>query len=214
MDELYFSNNFKDQSVQRGGNAGFQFDFFCQRCRDVWRSPFVPFQGEQASNLLNQIGGFTGGILSRAGGMAEQFAQAGYGKAHDEALKSAIELAQAHFQRCGRCTHYVCPRCWNEQNGLCLECAPDIKAEVEVARASGEVSAATNLARQEGDRLGQMEDVKTQYQLVCPKCKAKTTGGKFCPECGAPLNVSHKCSCGAEVPSGAKFCPNCGAKAN
>lgn len=48
-------------------------------------------------------------------------------------------------------------------------------------------------------------------KVVCPSCGKETPKGKFCMECGAPLE--NKClKCGAEIPAGAKFCPLCGEK--
>ncbi len=48
--------------------------------------------------------------------------------------------------------------------------------------------------------------------VTCPKCGAKVQGGKFCPECGAPLTPPVCPKCGKEVLPGAKFCPECGEK--
>ena len=46
---------------------------------------------------------------------------------------------------------------------------------------------------------------------LCPKCGAKTQGGKFCPECGTPISAKKKCAnCGAEADGAPKFCPECG----
>ena len=48
-------------------------------------------------------------------------------------------------------------------------------------------------------------------KVICPSCGKETPKGKFCMECGAPLE--NKCpKCGAEIPAGAKFCPLCGEK--
>ena len=48
-------------------------------------------------------------------------------------------------------------------------------------------------------------------KIICPSCGKETPKGKFCMECGAPLE--NKCpKCGAEVPAGAKFCLECGEK--
>lgn len=48
-------------------------------------------------------------------------------------------------------------------------------------------------------------------KVICPSCGKETPKGKFCIECGAPLE--NKCpKCGAEIPAGAKFCPLCGEK--
>lgn len=51
--------------------------------------------------------------------------------------------------------------------------------------------------------------------VVCPSCGKGVAGGsKFCPECGAKLNVKKFCSnCGAELKAEAKFCSECGTKA-
>lgn len=52
-------------------------------------------------------------------------------------------------------------------------------------------------------------------ELVCPKCGKQYEAGKFCLECGTPLQkavVEMVCpSCGTVVKSG-KFCPECGTK--
>ena len=48
-----------------------------------------------------------------------------------------------------------------------------------------------------------------ENEIICPSCGAKTSKGKFCQECGAPL--IRKCAkCSAEIPNGAKFCSECG----
>ena len=48
-------------------------------------------------------------------------------------------------------------------------------------------------------------------KVICPSCGKETPKGKFCMECGAPLE--NKCpNCGAEIPAGAKFCLECGQK--
>jgi hypothetical protein len=44
MTELKFSDNYSDLSEQSGVSAGFQFEFYCERCNDRWRSTFVPFK--------------------------------------------------------------------------------------------------------------------------------------------------------------------------
>jgi membrane protease subunit (stomatin/prohibitin family) len=49
--------------------------------------------------------------------------------------------------------------------------------------------------------------------IVCPGCGKTVPKGKFCLECGCPLE--NKCpSCGAELPAGSKFCLECGTKVN
>jgi hypothetical protein len=154
-----------------------------------------------------------GGILREASTAAEGLAQAGYGKAHDEAFVAAIEQAQKHFHRCARCLKFNCDTCWNTAEGLCRNCAPDAEVEIDAARAAGEVAAVREAAQAEGKARGAQIDVKRDRQLVCPQCKAETHGAKFCPECGFKLAVLSQCpKCSAEIAPGAKFCPECGDK--
>lgn len=49
----------------------------------------------------------------------------------------------------------------------------------------------------------------------CPACQASVPPGKFCAECGAPLQTQAKrcTNCGTELVAGAKFCPECGTPA-
>ncbi len=211
MGEVKFSDNYSDLSRQRGVDAGFQFEFNCERCNDRWRTDFVPYRSGQASGWLGKAAGMFGGVLGNVGSAAEGLAQAGWSSARDEAFKEALEQAKSHFHRCARCHQYVCDQCWNTDNGLCLNCAPNAEVEIEAARAAGQTQAAGEKAALEGTRLGQNMDVKRDRQLVCPQCKAETKGAKFCPNCGYKLAVKANCpKCSAEVPAGAKFCPECG----
>lgn len=214
MSEIHFSKNFSDHSVQSGANAGFQFEFYCERCNDAWRGEFVPFRGGQAASWLGRAAGMFGGsLVNEASNVAQGLTQAGYGKAHDEAFVAAIEQAKNHFHRCARCMGYACDRCWNGDKGLCRKCAPDAQVEIDSARAEGEVDMARKRAAVEGEQRGEKVDVKSDHQLVCPKCGAETHGAKFCPECGEKLAVMSKCSrCSAEISPGTKFCPECGNK--
>ena len=213
MSEIKFNKNYTDHSVTSGANAGFQFEFNCQRCGDAWRSAFVPYRGGQASSWLGKAAGIFGGLVGEASTAAEGLAQAGYGKAHDEAFVGAIDQAQKHFNRCARCLKFVCAPCWNPEKGLCRERAPDAAVEIEAARTHGEVAAAAEKATEEGRTRGAQMDVKRDRQLACPKCHAETHGAKFCPECGFKLAVLAQCpKCAAEIAPGAKFCPECGEK--
>jgi hypothetical protein len=213
MSEIKFSKNFGDHSIQSGANAGFQFEFYCERCGDAWRSEFVPYRGGQASSWLGKAAGIFGGVLGEAESAAQGLAQAGYGKAHDTAFAAAIEQAKTHFHRCARCLKFACDVCWNSAKGLCRDCAPDAEVEIDAARAAGEVDAARERATIEGKSRGEKLDVTRERQLVCPKCHAETHGAKFCPECGEKLAVQSQCpKCSAEISPGAKFCPECGNK--
>lgn len=213
MSEIKFSKNFADHSIQTGANAGFQFEFYCERCRDAWRSEFVAYTGGRTSTWISKAAGMFGGLLGRASTAAEGLAQAGYGKAHDAAFAESIEQAKRHFHRCARCMKFACDICWNTGKGLCRDCAPDAAVEIDAARAEGEVQSAREAARAEGLERGQELDVKRDRQLVCPQCGAETHGAKFCPQCGTKLAVTTNCpKCSAAMAPGANFCPECGEK--
>lgn len=212
---MKFSDNYSDLSRQGGLDAGFQFQFHCERCRDTWRTDFVPYRSGQASGWISQASGIFGGVLGNLGRAADGVAQAGWSRARDEAFREAIEQAKGHFHRCARCFQYVCDTCWTSGKGLCLNCAPSTGVEIEAARAAAEADAAIELARAQGAESAKKFDMKRgDRQLVCPKCGAETSGAKFCPGCGNKLAVKTACpECSAEVPSGARFCPECGHKA-
>ena len=94
MGEMQFSKNFNDLSQQHGVASGFQFEFYCERCGDAWRSEFVPFRSGQAAGWIGKAAGFFGGVLGGAGSAVEGLAQAGWGEARDTAFKDAVEQAR------------------------------------------------------------------------------------------------------------------------
>ena len=61
------------------------------------------------------------------------------------------------------------------------------------------------------NNCGYRLDEKTDDGIICPHCGKKTTKGRFCSECGQPLQKTCP-KCGAELDANAKFCPNCGEK--
>lgn len=214
-DDLHFAENYRDLCQQSGTGAGFQFEFYCECCNDTWRSPFAPYLSGQASGWVQRASGLVGSLLGSIGSdmdnAAQGLAQAGWGTARDTAFREAIAAAQGHFHRCARCHHYTCDRCWSVDSGLCRDCAPDIASEVQVARHSGTLEAATTQARNAGAALADNWDVTTPHQLTCPACGAEAHGGKFCPQCGHALSAPTNCAgCHAELPGNSRFCPECG----
>lgn len=217
-EELWFSQNHRDLSQQYGDDAGFDFEFYCERCGDTWRSGYERYGMGRATGWLRRAGNMAGGVASSVGwdvaNAAEGLAASGWHKARDAAFQRAIDKAGQHFHRCARCHHHTCDKCWNSDRGLCLNCAPDLQSEVEEARAQGQVAAARERAYAVGGEQVQDLDVTTEHKLVCPQCSAETHGAKFCPECGTKLSGPQPCrSCQTPVPESAKFCPECGTAA-
>jgi len=216
MSTTPFSRNTQD--ISRGPHdvdAGFQFDFHCERCHDTWRSPFVPYRRGQVAGWLSRAASMFSGMGYDAGRAAAGLADAGWGTARDEALRDAHAEAATHFHRCARCNNQSCVKCWNAPKGLCLNCAPDLQAEVEQARSEAEVMQARERAKEVGQALAGKVDVARESTNACPACKAPTLGAKFCPDCGCDLASARKAcgQCSTLLPANVKFCIECGAKA-
>lgn len=205
---IQFVENHDDLSTDRG----YQFKFYCDKCRNGYMSRFQPSVVGTAGSLLRAAGDLFGGVFGQAGQSAYEIQQAVGGKAHDDALAAAVAEVKPNFTQCVRCGKWVCNEvCWNTKRGLCTMCAP--KTEVEIAAAQSE--AQIEQIREKVRGKDQTKDLDLDAQMVarCPKCKAETQGAKFCPECGAPLAPRDTCrSCGAKMGTGAKFCPECGEK--
>ncbi|MFF7335120.1 zinc ribbon domain-containing protein [Streptomyces sp. NPDC008150] len=215
--EIYFSHNYRDLCDQHGTGAGFQFEFSCARCYDTWRSPFEGYSSGRAAGWLNKAASTAFGLVGNTGygvgSAADGLANAGWGSARDAAFRRAIGNAQGHFNRCARCTSYVCGRCWNAGQGLCLNCAPDTAAEAMASRQRGLNDMASERAYAMGQDAGQGFDVSTPRQLVCPQCRTETHGGAYCAGCGHHLAQQNNCAaCSAVLPDGAAFCPGCGTR--
>ncbi|MEV6012835.1 zinc ribbon domain-containing protein [Streptomyces sp. NPDC051976] len=215
--EIYFSNNYRDMCQEHGTGAGFQFEFHCNRCQDTWRSPFEAYASGRVAGWVGKGVSAAWGMFGRTGNgvssAADGLAGAGFGNARDAAFQRAINNAQGHFNRCPRCTHYVCNRCWNAGQGLCLSCAPDTAAEALAAQQRGLNDMVSDRAYAAGQQNAQSFDVNAPRQLVCPQCRTETHGSPFCPGCGHHLAQAERCTgCNAEVPTGSAFCPGCGTR--
>ncbi|WNI14489.1 double zinc ribbon domain-containing protein [Actinacidiphila sp. ITFR-21] len=215
--EIYFSNNYRDLCQEHGTGAGFQFEFSCGRCYDTWRSPFEAYTSGRAASWVDKGVNAAWSVLGRTGygvsSAADGLAGMGYGSARDASFQRAISNAQGHFNRCPRCTHYVCNRCWNAGQGICLNCAPDTAAEALAAQQRGLNDAVAQRAYDAGQQSAGRFDVNAPRQLVCPQCRTETHGTPFCPGCGHRMAQEQNCvSCATPLPEGAAFCPNCGTR--
>jgi hypothetical protein len=210
-DDMQFSNNYQDLSQSSGVDAGFQFEFYCQRCNDRWRTRFSPYRSGQASGWMQKGAGIFGGLLGSASSVLNGMAEAGWHSARDGAFTEAVAAGKAHFNRCGDCHHYVCGACFDSANGLCFNCAPNVNVAITRARAQGEVQGASELASDEGKSRGAQRDVRQTMQLVCTQCNAETHGAKFCPQCGHKNAQKVACTaCATKLEPGTRFCTDCG----
>lgn len=187
---------FTAQHADRSNNTGYQFEFYCDRCRSGHISTFQASKLGMAEGFLRAAGGLFGGTVGKIAYAGDSIKDAFRGPARDAAFAKAVEEAKQHFKQCPQCGKWVCTsKCWNTARLQCKACAPDAK---------------------EGAPANQpAPNSPTGAQSVkCPGCGAASTAGKFCPECGKPTPaVKTECpKCKARLVPGAKFCPECGEK--
>jgi hypothetical protein len=216
-----FTSNFEDNSTE----AGFQFTFFCDSCREGYKTKFVVCKSYKKGRFLKGLGGLVSAAGSVTGG---KLGNLGYGldrgtdviserfqgmspewhKEHEPAFELAQNEAKGHFKRCPRCKKYVCDNDWNEEAGLCTEEAPRESTEVAAARAEKMVEDIKAKASTTQVFTGTID----QRQTLCPKCNKPAGEGKFCNNCGAPVSIQKCPRCGAGFSAGTRFCGECGAK--
>jgi DNA-directed RNA polymerase subunit M/transcription elongation factor TFIIS len=211
-DLIEFSNNYNDLST----DAGFQFEFICDRCGSGYRTPFQATATGTITNALETASSIFGGVFGSAANISEQVRNAGWQRARDAALTSAIAMIRPAFVQCPRCQSWVCrKKCWNDKRGLCKQCAPDMGVEMSAAQASRSVEEVwAHAAMSEEDKKLSEANWRETIKAACPKCEAPlATNAKFCPNCGEPLKSKTHCTqCGGLLQPGAKFCGECGAK--
>jgi membrane protease subunit (stomatin/prohibitin family) len=168
--------------------------------------------------VLDTASSLFGGIFSQAANVGERVRSSQWQQAHDAAFVEAVTEIKPNFVQCPRCSSWVCRKsCWNQQRGLCKNCAPDLAVEISAQQS------AKALEKINSDISADAEDAKLiggvgaqKVAASCPQCHAPlATNAKFCPECGYKLADAKKfCTeCGAQMTPGAKFCPECGNKA-
>ena len=217
MSTIRFTANHDDLSTDRG----YQFKFYCDKCRNGHMSQFQPSVTGTVGGLFRAAGNLFGGVLGRVGNASYEVQRAVGGKAHDDALAKAVAECKQHFKLCSRCGKWVCPDvCWNGSAELCETCAPNLDEEIAANRSQAMADAAREQLHAKAKSTDYVADVDVKKGSkspaagpVCPACGAKSTGGKFCGECGAPIAVKTRCpSCSKELDGKPKFCPECGGK--
>jgi Double zinc ribbon len=216
MSSQAFTRNYRDHS----NDNGYQFEFFCDKCGNGFRSSFQTSGIGFAASMLRAAGSIFGGGLYNAGWGAQHVKDALRGPAWDSAFRAAIDECKPKFRQCTRCGKWVCPEvCWNQRRGLCEECAPDLAEEAAALQANVAVDQARDKARE----VDQMRGFDIQSEAVsaavgCRNCQASLApGAKFCAQCGAPAEQTLAAAgprfcaqCGEQLPPGTRFCAKCG----
>jgi hypothetical protein len=224
---IQFVNNYEDLSTDKG----YQFKFYCDKCGNGYMSRFQPSYIGMAGSFLNAASNLLGWGHG-AGNSAYEVQRATGGKAHDEALKVAVEEGKQHFHQCSRCGKWACPEvCWNDQANQCEECAPRFEEEMASAHAQAKADAARQQLYEKAQNtdyasgidmsansyVASSQAVKPSQQQsanACSDCGHNVGSAKFCHECGTPAKVAKPTcpGCGHEAQNSVKFCPECGTK--
>ena len=214
-----FTRNYEDNSTE----AGFQFTFYCDLCEDGYKSSFIESETHKKSRGLRSLAqgaGVLGSLLGgRLGSLGYSLERGGsvlserfdgmspeWHKEHENAFERAKNEAQQHFHRCHGCRQWVCDSCYNEDEGLCTECAPRQEIEVAKARADAMRRNIGEVAETAVVWQGKLESKTT----VCPVCGKPAGTGKFCNNCGASLALAVCPKCGAKNAQTVRFCNQCG----
>ncbi len=213
-----FTRNYEDNSTE----AGFQFTFYCDICEDGYKSSFVEsetYRKGRGLRGLAQGAGIVGNLLG-LGGIGYSIERGGnvlserfegqspeWHKEHELAFERAQNEAQQHFHRCHGCHQWVCDADYNEDEGLCVECAP--RQEVYVAKARA--NAMQRNIDEESETATVWKGKIESKTTVCPVCGKPAGSGKFCNNCGASMARVPCPACGAQMAPGVKFCNECGA---
>ena len=216
-----FTRNYNDLSTE----AGFQFEFYCDCCGNGVKSSFVRSttygqrqKSDKFGRMASTLGGFLGGKAVDLGWALERGSEAignrfnsespEWRKEQEQAFDAAQAEVKPEFKKCPGCNKWVCADCWNEEEGLCTECAPREASYVAQARSRAMQRNIDEAAENATVWQGKIESRTT----ICPHCGKPAGNGKFCNECGAPLGTQRCPNCGANVALGLKFCGECGAK--
>ncbi|UWG99146.1 zinc ribbon domain-containing protein [Dehalobacter sp. DCM] len=214
-----FTRNYEDNST----DAGFQFTFYCDNCQDGYKSSFIESETYKRGKGLRGLaagagilGGLLGGKLSSIGYAAargtdilsERFEGMSpeWQKEHEKAFELAQNEAGQHFHRCHSCHQYVCDDCFNEDEGLCVACAPRQEVYVSKARADAMKRNIDEAGESSTVWQGKIESKTT----ICSTCGKPAGNGKFCNNCGASMAMKICPQCGSKNAQTVRFCNNCG----
>ncbi|MBN1877443.1 MAG: zinc ribbon domain-containing protein [Anaerolineae bacterium] len=208
---IEFTRNYSDRST----GQGFQWEFYCERCGNGYRSKFQASATGLVTQALDTASSLLGGIFSRASDVSNRVQSATWERAHDKAFHEAAQEVRHLFVQCPSCNAWVCrERCWNEDRGLCMNCAPDVGVQVAAAQAETIAEQAVEKIRTRSYDVDEYVEGGDDKRAACAKCGAALKpGAKFCAECGTRVEEKRYCiDCGAEIANNAKFCPACGTK--
>lgn len=212
-----FTRNYQDHSTE----AGFEFTFECDNCGDGYKTPFIECRSYKRGGFFKTLtdGLSAGARIVGLHNVAYGVEQGGHiasrrfdgmtpewHKEHEIAFEKAMNEAKEHFHRCHGCHKWVCDACINDEEGLCVECAP--RENIVVAKARSERLAEE--VREKASTANVFHGNIDSRQITCPVCGKPVAQGKFCNNCGASVSLAVCSKCGAQNQQGVKFCSECG----
>ena len=175
-----FTRNYTDHSNAHGN----QFEFYCDKCGNGFRSSFETSKTGIATSILDAAGALFGGEVQRAAWGADRMSDTFRGPAWDAAFKRAMDECMPRFRQCRVCGRWVCPQvCWNDARGLCKECAPDLSDHMPAIQSQVAVEQAWQRARSV-EQAGE----QAAPPSFCAQCGGRLDAdSRFCSHCGHPV---------------------------
>ncbi len=192
-------SNYRDISTQANDlSAGFQFEFYCERCGESQRSAFSPYRRGQMTGWLSRLL-FAFRDLHGASRVSGIVSDAGLVSAKADALAQAQAAVQGRYQFCGGCQRRVGSECWSPGAQRCNDCGGK-QANQAMPLGAAAPSYGPNTGNAQGNAMS------------CPQCNTPSQGSRFCTGCGFDTASIHKAcpACGAVLPRQARFCTDCG----
>jgi hypothetical protein len=102
---------------------------FCERCGTRYTFESQAPKRQRLTSIRTLSRGLRNYVLSDDTSLDEAMAAA---RNDDERAATSEQLEAFHqtFNFCMTCRQYTCANCWNEAEGRCLSCAPDLSREV------------------------------------------------------------------------------------
>jgi hypothetical protein len=144
MEKTKFTQKYRDLST----DSGFQFEFLCDRCGKAHVSDLQPVKGDESYLWTDNVKispsmglGTADAGSSMPTGSASHFMNAAkdrlreeigsekrahsaaWLKKHAAAFRRAVRNAKHHFHQCKGCGQWVGEDCWEQERGLCKDCA-------------------------------------------------------------------------------------------
>jgi hypothetical protein len=169
---------FTDRVSDLSDSDSYQFEFFCERCGNGYRSDEKTDVKQKGKGILRAATGLLGSVVPQLYQVSDtlSYDRGNSSKEKNKAFDEAVEAVQAEFAECGTCGDWVCRAvCWDEAAGRCARCASAVTA----CPSCGAAVDGGNFCPACGTKLPTTSN--------CSKCGTELKpDAKFCSECGTP----------------------------